>query len=236
MVTVSEARSTLEVLKEAFLQYLRHKEESKIPRGVLLILPDALRRARPEEKALRRAMDTTPVTVLIDAGPVKTEYRDVPFPEVLNRLLLEVAPLLEKGIERHYSVTLVIELIRQHVLDMMEGLALQQSEVLRLVADRALLTELARLNPAQGRDVSRFLAAYVFLSQVLFVRLFSSVHPTILRAHGEHKNNKSPSFAVFAVNAVLLYAGIQPLARGPPEPRCRSKLVYISITAFPFSG
>ncbi len=176
---------TLTVIKDAFLQYLRHKEESGIGRGLLLILPESLRKLPPEEEALRQAIATVPVTVLVDAGPVKAEYRDVPFPQVLDRLVAEIAPLLEGGVERHFPLKLVLDLLREQVTEMMEGLALQERQVLRLVTDWKLLTELAKVERKQARDAARFLAAYVFLSQVLFLRLFSSVHPDIIPGRGE---------------------------------------------------
>jgi tRNA1(Val) A37 N6-methylase TrmN6 len=175
---------TLTIIKDAFLQYLRHKEESGIGRGLLLILPEALRKLPAQDEALRQAIATSPVTVLVDAGPVKAEYRDVPFPQVLDRLTVEIARLLEGGVERHFPLKLVLDLLREQLVEMMEGLALQERQVLRLVTDWRLLTELAKVERKQARDAARFLAAYVFLSQVLFLRLFSSVHPRIIPGRG----------------------------------------------------
>ncbi|MGA2904460.1 MAG: N-6 DNA methylase, partial [Candidatus Korobacteraceae bacterium] len=66
------------------------------------------------------------------------------------------------------------------VVEMMDGLSLREQQILELVTDWELLTQLARVEKRQARDVARFLAAYIFLSQVLFLRLFSSVHSNIV--------------------------------------------------------
>jgi predicted RNA methylase len=171
---------TLAVVKSAFLQYMRHKEESRIGQGLLLILPDSFRRTKPTEEAVMAALRSTPVTVLVDAGSVKTEYRDLTFSKILDRLTVEVAALLQRGIESHYPTRLILDLLREQVVQMMEGLAVQERQLLRLVTDWKLLTELAQVEQKQAKDVAKFLAAYVFLSQVLFLRLFASVHPEIL--------------------------------------------------------
>jgi hypothetical protein len=176
---------SLSVIKGAFIQYLRHKEESGIPRGLLLILPDTLRQTRPQEDALRTAILTSAVTVLVDAGPVKTEYRDVPFPVVLDRLITEICPLLERRVERGYPLRFVVDLLREQVVEMMQGLSLREKDILTLVTDWSLLTEIADLEQQQAQDAARFLAAYVFLSQVIFLRLFSSVHPNVVDVRGE---------------------------------------------------
>ena len=169
------------MLRSAFLQYLRHKEESRIQQGLLLILPDSFRRTRANESAVMSAVRTMPATVLVDAGNVKTEYRDLTFPEILDRLSAEVSALIKRGEERHYPTRLILDLLREQVVEMMDGLAIKEAQLLRLVTDWKLLTELAQVEEKQAQDVARFLAAYVFLSQVLFLRLFASVHPEILR-------------------------------------------------------
>src|SRR5439155_14599910 len=124
------------------------------------ILPESLRRTPANEESVYSAISSTPVTVLVDAGIVKTEYRDASFPEVLDRLLHEVGPMLERGEARYYSLKLVTGILREQVLEMMGELRLGEKEILKLITDWNLLTELARLQTDQARDVAKFLAAY----------------------------------------------------------------------------
>src|SRR5690348_663504 len=77
---------TAAVIKSGMLQYLRHKDDSRIPRGLFLIFPESMRKVPPTEASIRAAVQRTPVTCLVDAGQIKTEYRDVPFEVVLDRL------------------------------------------------------------------------------------------------------------------------------------------------------
>lgn len=171
---------TVSVIKSGMLQYLRHKEDSRIPRGLFLIFPESFRKVPPNPTAIRNAVQKTPVTCLIDAGPIKTEYRDVPFEVVLDRLERELQALFATGEERHYSLRFIIDLLRAHVVDMMRSLNVAEDHMLRLVTHWKLLSELAHLEKGQINDVAQFLAAYVFLSQVLFLRMFSVVHPDIV--------------------------------------------------------
>lgn len=175
---------TAAVIKSGLLQYLRHKDDTRIPRGLFLIFPESMRKVPPTEAAIRTAVQRTPVTCLIDAGPIKTEYRDVPFEVVLDRLEKELKILIATGQERHYSLPFIIDLLRQHVVEMMRSLKVDEEHVLRLVTHWKLLTELAHLEKSQVSDVAQFLAAYVFLSQVLFLRFFAAVNEGIVDDKG----------------------------------------------------
>ena len=109
---------SLAVIKSAFLQYIRHKEESGIEQGLLLILPDTLRSTPPNEDAVLTVVNILPATVLVDAGSIKTEYRDLSFPEILNRLKAEVAARLKLGEQSHYPTRLILDLLREQVVQM----------------------------------------------------------------------------------------------------------------------
>ena len=167
-------------VKSAFLQYLRHKEESRIPLGILLLLPDAFRKVRDDEDAIRDAIRKTTVTTLIDAGSIKEELRDRPFSGVMEFLVSEVLPSLVKKEERYrYSLPLVISLLKQQVDDMMAGISLDENAILRIITDRQLLADIGALKKQESDLVGRFLAAYIFLSQVMFLRLLVTNHPRL---------------------------------------------------------
>ena len=171
---------TSEILKGAFLQYWRHKEESGLGQGLLLLLPESMMRIAPTDASLVKALAEGKVTVLIDAGPVKEEVRDRTFSDILELIRLEVTPLLQKGVTKHYPLPLVIGLLRARVVDMMGTLTMKEEALLKVVTDRNLLTNLGSLAPQKADDVARFLAAYIILSQILFLRLFSAVHPEVV--------------------------------------------------------
>lgn len=168
------------LMKDAFVQYLRHKEESGMEYGLLLVLPESMRKTKATEEAVTAAVRHATVGILVDAGPVKDEYRDRTFADILDLLRLEVAPLVEQGIPKHYPLPLVVSFLRAQVLDVMSGLSLGEEAILRIVTDRKLLSDLGSLSKQEVEDVAKFLAAYIVLSQVLFLRLFAAVHPSIL--------------------------------------------------------
>ena len=171
---------SLAAIKSAFLQYLRHKEESGIEHGLLLLLPESLRAVRPADESVRAAIAQSRVAVLVDALTVKEEVRDRTFAEVLDLVRIEIGPRIEQGISTHYPLDLVIGLLREQVTEVMRQLSLRQREILRVVTSWRLLSGLARLEPRDAREAARFLAAYIVLSQILFLRLFSSVRPEVV--------------------------------------------------------
>src|SRR5580704_8532085 len=75
---------SLTLIKAAFLQYLRHKEDSGIERGLLVLLPDEIRTTVADEESVRDAIARTNVAVLVDAGSIKEEIRDRPFADVID--------------------------------------------------------------------------------------------------------------------------------------------------------
>lgn len=177
-VKIGEKPATV---KDAFLQYLRHKEDSRIPHGLLLILPEAFRGIRPEAPALWEALDSRNVSVLVDAASVKEEVRDRPLPSVLDLIRTELTPLIARGERRDYSLPLVVSLMRAQVTQIMADLALAETDILRIITDRQLLTNLGHLEAGRVDQVGQFLAAYIALSQILFLRLFASHDPTVIR-------------------------------------------------------
>jgi N-6 DNA Methylase len=171
---------SLGLLKDAFLQYLRHKQESGIEQGLLLILPESVRRVRANEQALFDAVLSTSVSVIVDAGDVKEEYRDRPFPAVLDRIRDEIYPLIERRSSRYYPLYLVVDLLKAQVTEVMRAVKLEEKQILNIITDKNLLTDLAHLNQGDLQGVTRFLAAYIVLSQILFLRLFRTSHPNIV--------------------------------------------------------
>lgn len=172
---------SIALIKSAFLQYLRHKEESKIKRGILLLLPDSMRRVAANEHAIRRAIARTDVTALIDAETIKEEVRDRTFSETLDLIERDIQPRLAQGKAAFYSLRFVIDLMREQVTEVMGELSLKERQILRVLTSWELLSGLARLKPEDAKAAGKFLAAYIVLSQIIFLRLFSSVRPEITK-------------------------------------------------------
>ncbi|MBM3471737.1 MAG: SAM-dependent DNA methyltransferase [Armatimonadetes bacterium] len=164
-------------LKGAFLQYLRHKGESGIDFGMLALFPTAIRNTIPEESMVVSALDRLKPSVLVDAGPMQEELRDRPFAGVLGFLIDEVIPALEQRQVSHYPMDLVVSLLQVHVEEMMRQLPLDEATLLRIVTDEDLLTGLGNLPQRNIEAVGRFLASYIFLSQVMFFRLLWAARP-----------------------------------------------------------
>lgn len=170
---------SLTLVKAAFLQYLRHKEDSGIERGLLLLLPDEIRSTVADEEPVKNAIACTNVAVLVDALSIKEEVRDRPFADVLDLIQTNIEPRVQQGITSSYSLDLVIGLLREQVTEVMRELKVQERRILKVITSWKLLSGLAHLKPINAREAGKFLAAYIILSQILFLRLFSVVHPEI---------------------------------------------------------
>jgi len=171
---------TIPILKQAFIQYQRHKEESKIDHGILLFLPEEARSIRPSEREIARAIEEKKCTCLIDTPDIKEELRAVTFPQLLLKIRQEIAPELQRRERRMYPLDTVIALLQQHVSDTMQDIKMTDKEMLRVITDKKLLSEIGNLDENESVGVAQFLASYILLSQILFLRLFSSTRPDIL--------------------------------------------------------
>ncbi len=164
-------------LKSAFIQYQRHKDESGINHGLLLFLPSSVRATKVTEQDVASAILTSQITCLVDTPILKEEYRNLTFPQVLMRVITDIGARLDKRLEQGFSLKLVISLLKEHVNELMGTVSLSDPMLLRVVTDRKLLTGISHLKAEQTESVGRFLSAYIILSQILFLRLYSSAMP-----------------------------------------------------------
>ncbi|MCD6100807.1 MAG: hypothetical protein J7K33_09540 [Candidatus Marinimicrobia bacterium] len=63
-------------------------------------------------------------------------------------------------------------------MEIMESITLTQSEIAKIITDQELFFGISH-KEAKYEEVFKFLATYIFLSQVLFLRLYSVEHPMI---------------------------------------------------------
>lgn len=167
-VKIGETNS---VYRKAFLQYKRHQEESGINQGLLIFFPESIRQTCQSEKALRDAVRTCPITVLIDAGPYKEEITGQNFVQVMSYCAQTICQRLAVGMPSHYSVSFVINILREQLLEMMNNVTLGEEQLVSIVTNAKLFGSLGELKTTEVREATRFLAAYIYLSQVLFSRL-----------------------------------------------------------------
>ena len=75
------------------------------------------------------------------------------------------------------SLNSVILRLQQHVIELMANIKITESEIFVIIKDQKLLTNLGNLNQKEAEQTSRFLVAYIFLTQILL--FLHSVFPLI---------------------------------------------------------
>lgn len=194
-------------IKDVVIQYLRHKERGELEFGLILLLPHAARKVPANEAAVAAALDRMHITVLVDAGAIKSEYRDRTFRGVMRALKTEVSALIRAGATRPYPLGLVVRLLREQVEQTMGALSLKPKQILAIVTNQELLAELGHLDPARAEQVARFLASYIVLSQILFLRLFVAVRPAVAPERPVTKGALREAFnKILAINYRPIYA------------------------------
>jgi len=183
---------SIPVLKQAFIQYHRHKDESKINHGILLFLPEEAREIEATATSIARLVNEKKCTCLIDTPGIKEDLRAITFPHLLQRLRQEIVPRLQRNERKEYSLQIVIALLQQHVVDTMRSVKLTEKTLLQVITDKQLLSGIGHLDQDESDHASQFLATYIVLSQILFLRLFSRSNPQVLppfSGFGERKVN-----------------------------------------------
>ena len=96
------------------------------------------------------------------------------FAQILLRIQLETIPAVSRK-ESKFEIPLdtVIRLLQEHVTEMTENTTLTDQEMLKIITDKKLLSEIGHLDESGSINTARFLASYIVLSQILFLRLFS---------------------------------------------------------------
>ena len=171
---------TPSILKSAFIQYQRHKDESKLNHGLLLFLPESMRKVGITESEIASAIGKTRVACLVDTPTLKEEYSDAPFPTIVERLITEVMPRLERREEKSYSLDLIVQFLQQQVSELIEKISPEDPSILKAIIDRDLLSGIGKLDKKHARIVTQFLGASILLSQIMFLRLYGSAHSGVL--------------------------------------------------------
>jgi len=157
-----------------FREFLRGSD-----RAILLIYPDDIRKIKPEEEEIERAVREMEVYAIVLRPQMEIR---APLPEVLK----EVEETLRKKIPVSLSLKTVTSLLRAQVEEIMEEAGLQEVNLVKIIGEPELFFG---INPVQVdpkkrgavlRSVLLFLGTYIFISQALFLRLYYERAPTIL--------------------------------------------------------
>ncbi|MFO7742336.1 MAG: hypothetical protein R6X31_08495, partial [Anaerolineae bacterium] len=178
-VKVGQDRRTV---KDAVIQDWRHKEQSHIPHGMILFLDRPVREGSAGDDAASAAVEREIPFVLVDAGDVKAELADVPFPEVMEFLRTVVLPRLTSRERSYYPLSRVLSLLRLQASEVMGGVTLEGTGILDLITDGDSLPDLGPLQPSRVEEVARYLASYTLMSQLLVLRFFLSSQQNALSA------------------------------------------------------
>jgi len=136
----------LATYKSAFIQYQRHKEDSRLESGLILFSRRGPQNEGGTNRLLQRLLQQPKLRAIIDAPGLKEEYRGLPFPEVLDRLINRSRAEAGPASPASYPLKLVISLLQQHVSELMETVSLSDPEMMRVITDRKLLSGLGRLD------------------------------------------------------------------------------------------
>jgi len=174
-VKIGEDNKTI---KDNFISYCRHRRESGINSGILLFLPKEARSISPEDETLRRFIRRKKVTALIDTELLQDGIRDT-LPEIFEFIIEE----MQKKTIKPYPLGLIINLLRQHIEDMMKEITLTESDILRIITNLDLFLGIGaeELLEKKKEESIRFLSSYIILSQLLFLRFYSEAHPEIMQ-------------------------------------------------------
>ncbi|HEC91862.1 MAG TPA: SAM-dependent DNA methyltransferase, partial [Candidatus Atribacteria bacterium] len=142
--------------------------------------PEKSRSVPPLEEELFKAIRNNSCTCLIDTPDVKDEFRGITFPQVLLRIKNEIIPRLQRKEQKSFPLDTVIALLQQHVSELMQKIRLSDEEIFGIITDKELLLDIGKIPKMKTDDTAKFLAAYIILSQILFLRLFSRTRRDIL--------------------------------------------------------
>ena len=168
------------ILKSAFLQYSRHKDDSKIDYGMILFVPSEIKNYPTVESEIAKRFRLAKCDVLIDTPFIKEEYGKIDFPNIMRKLIDNVLPRLTPDNITGYPLDTVITLLKQHVQEMMNSISLSDNEIVEIISDKDLLSNIGHTDPKSAGEISKFLASYILLSQVMFLRLYSRYRKDVL--------------------------------------------------------
>ena len=150
------------LLKDAFMQYVNHVLDSGIKYGMIIFYPEEIRNVEPDEQAIHSAVENTEAYFLV-VNP-QMELR-----KTLAEALEEIKSTLQMRIPTVFSLKTVVRILKDHITDIMKDVKLKQTEITKIITDPELFFGIS-YEKKKKEEIFKFLASYIFLSQVLFLR------------------------------------------------------------------
>ncbi|ADD08203.1 class I SAM-dependent DNA methyltransferase [Candidatus Aciduliprofundum boonei] len=160
--------------KNAMIQYARHIIDSGLKYGMIIFLPESIRNISVEEKALYNAIRNKKAYVILDTPETQKEFLDT-----LPNIFEEVERILKEKIKSTYSLKTVITLLKEQINDIMKETRITEKEMTNIITSDELFLG---ISASKHKDIKviKFISTYIFLTQVLFARLYGVEHPAIL--------------------------------------------------------
>jgi len=164
-------------LKKALVQYIREREDFKTNYGMIIFYPSEIKNVKPTPEAVEDVVRRREAYFIVIRPQMELR-------RTLSDALSEIERTLRERILTSLNLGTVVAVLRAHIEDLMREMSLSEGFMLRIIRNPELFfginpVEEGRRRRALGR-VSSFLSAYIFLSQMLFLRLYCEKGPTIL--------------------------------------------------------
>jgi hypothetical protein len=170
-------------IKDAFIQLFNElRDFSDVLKGsgraILLIYPEDIRKIKREESEIERAIREVPTYAIVLQPQIELR-------EILPKVLKSIDGILRKKLPTSLSLKTVITLLKAQIEELMSSLRLDGG-LISMIKDPSLLFGINPVETKEKRqslilsDILRFLGAYIFLSQALFLRLYYEKVPKVL--------------------------------------------------------
>jgi len=166
-------------LKKAFLQYISHMRDLNIHYGMIIFYPEEIRKIKPKEEDVMNAIREKEAYIIVLFPQMELRK---PLQEALN----EVKETLRKKTPVSFNLRTVITILRAHIEEITKGITPSQDYMMKIIKDPKLFFGVNPIEVDEKKKekalmkVTSFLSAYIFLSQMLFLRLYCEERPTFL--------------------------------------------------------
>ncbi len=160
------------LLRKAFLQYISHMSDIGTNFGMLIFYPENIRKVRPSEEDIEKAVRFTRAYTIVFKPQMELF-------ETLPLILSEIRKVLQEKLPTTFTIRTVVKLLKEHLEEIMSNINLTGNQIMKIITDPELFFGISNQERKQF-EALKFLAAYIFLSQVLFLRFYSSSHPTFI--------------------------------------------------------
>src|SRR2546428_7786024 len=104
-------------------QYIRHKTESWLEHGLLLVLDKEILKSKAKGADLVDALRKTKCAVFIDIPQTSgEEISNTTFPQILQKIQHDIVPKLKLEKQEGFELKIVIRSLREQTLELMDNI------------------------------------------------------------------------------------------------------------------